>query len=419
MDGARGNGSVESVRLKYLLGAPHEGQDLDPDSLVPFAPMEAIGETGQLDLSEKRPVEAVVSGYTKFHGGDVLVAKITPCFENGKGAVVPELEGGIAFGTTELHVLTPGPGIDGRYLYYVTMSDVFRRLGEAEMTGAAGQKRVPEDFVKNFRLTTPQLEEQRLIAAYLDRETASIDRLISEKESLLKLLEQKHAAIVTQVLLEGLDARVPMKASGQQWLGDVPAHWGLRRAKWLFRERDERSVGGDEELLTVSHITGVSPRSEKEVNMFLAEDMAGYKMCYPGDLVVNTLWAWMGAMGVSSRFGIVSPSYHIYTPAKQLSSDYIDPLCRSKPFVAEVTRHSRGVWSSRLRLYPEEFFGIIFPVPPAPEQAAMVASVSEERRRSQVLGDSVSRSIGLLKARRQALISDAVTGRIPGASFNS
>ena len=120
---------------------------------VTFLPMEAIGERGNLDLSAERPVNEVQTGYSRFSEGDVVIAKITPCFENGKGALIRGTTTGIGFGTTELHVLTPGPELDGRFLYYATVDPRFRRLGKACMTGAAGQQRVPEDFVRNFRGT--------------------------------------------------------------------------------------------------------------------------------------------------------------------------------------------------------------------------------------------------------------------------
>ena len=104
------------------------------------------------------------------------------------------------------------------------------------------------------------------------------------------------------------------KDSGQDWLGVVPAHWTLLRAKRLFREVDERSKTGKEELLSVSHLTGVTPRRLKTVTMFMAESNVGHKVCRPGDLVINTLWAWMAALGVTKHTGIVSPAYAVYRP---------------------------------------------------------------------------------------------------------
>lgn len=173
-----------------------------------------------------------------------------------------------------------------------------------------------------------------------------------------------------------------------------------------------------EELLTVSHLTGVTPRAEKEVFMFKAESQEGYKRCYPGDFVVNTLWAWMGAMGVVRQSGIVSPDYHVYVTGPWYLPDYIDYLSRSRPFIAEVNRHSKGVWSSRLRLYPEAFFNIRLPVPPLDEQRAIVNALSTELSEARELETALKQSSVLLSERRTALITAAVTGQIDVVGAN-
>ena len=192
----------------------------------------------------------------------------------------------------------------------------------------------------------------------------------------------------------------------------IPADWQVERAKSLFRVRDERSEDGAEELLTVSHITGVTSRSEKDVYMFEADDKVGYKLCMPGDLAINTLWAWMGAMGISPLAGIVSPDYHVYTTRGELLPEFIELLCRSRPFVAEVNRWSKGVWSSRLRLYPDNFFEIRLPVPPQDQQLEIVHAVETDQLKANALRSSLQLSITLAKERRAALITAAVTGQI-------
>lgn len=140
---------------------------LNPDNKVSFVPMEAIGVNGGLDLERSLILGDVSGGYTEFQDGDVIVAKITPCFENGKGALAYGLTNGAAYGTTELHVLRAGPKFDKRFLFYLTVSSAFRSLGEAEMYGAGGQKRVPPEFSKNFPSPVPPLEEQHAIAMSL------------------------------------------------------------------------------------------------------------------------------------------------------------------------------------------------------------------------------------------------------------
>lgn len=266
---------------------------------------------------------------------------------------------------------------------------------------------------KELPFLVPPIDDQTQIAAYLDQETARIDKLIEAKESMLQLIEQKRAALISSAVTRGLDPKAPTKPSGLDWLGEIPEHWEIERAKNLFTVRDERSEDGEEELLTVSHITGVTSRAEKEVYMFKAEDMSGYKRCMKDDFATNTLWAWMGAMGVSPLDGIVSPDYHVYTSKGQILPEFMELLCRSKPFVAEVIRWSKGVWSSRLRLYPENFFEIRFPVPPKSEQKEIVAAIGDYKEKTAELSEALGESIKLLKERRSALITAAVTGQIP------
>src|SRR5699024_8983450 len=138
---------------------------------------------------------------------------------------------GFAFGTTELHVVRPEEKLDRRFLYYLTASELFRELGEGAMYGAGCQKRVPEQFIKDFRIPLPSLPAQRKVAAYLDRKTAEIDTLIEKKRRLLDLLAEKRTALITRAVTKGLDPDVPMKDSGIEWLGEIPAHWDVARLK--------------------------------------------------------------------------------------------------------------------------------------------------------------------------------------------
>jgi type I restriction enzyme S subunit len=146
--------------------------------------------------------------------------------------------------------------------------------------------------------------------------------------------------------------------------------------------------------------------------MFEAETTEGYKICQTGDLVINTLWAWMGAMGVSPVNGIVSPAYNVYVPSNRLDPQYVDALVRIPTFAEEATRYSKGVWSSRLRLYPEGFFRIWLPVPPLEGQRAIVAHIKAETAKLDSLRSATVRTVALLKERRAALIAAAVTGQI-------
>ncbi|MGV2108650.1 restriction endonuclease subunit S [Agrobacterium vitis] len=194
----------------------------------------------------------------------------------------------------------------------------------------------------------------------------------------------------------------------QMWFGRIPNDWKVKRARRLFQERIDPSSAGTEELLSVSHISGVSARSEKNVSMFLAESLEGYKLVNPGDLVVNTMWAWMGAMGTSPLSGCVSPSYAVYRNRDtSLSPSFVDFLVRSAPFIAEVNRRSKGVWASRLRLYPDAFLDIPLPVPPLSTQHAITEFVSRQTSQIDQLIAKKERIADLICAKWEALIDDA------------
>ena len=209
------------------------------------------------------------------------------------------------------------------------------------------------------------------------------------------------------------------KASGVGWIGEIPAHWEVKRNKRIFNERDDRSVTGKEELLTVSHITGVSPRAEKNVNMFLAATLEGYKRCSVGNLVINTMWAWMGALGISTFDGIVSPSYNVYQlKSSEYLPRYYDYLYRTPNHVGEIIRWSKGVWHSRLRLYPDAFFGMSTIMPPFREQTQIINFLDRKTGQIDELLRIKERRIELLHEQRAALINQAVTkGLDPNAKM--
>ena len=295
--------------------------------------------------------------------------------------------------------------------FFVSLAKWFINEMDREVHGSTMQHLTADAF-GGFPVLLPPHDQQARIAKYLDRETARLDALVEAKERVLGLLAEKRRALITRAVTRGLDPCTPLRDSGIPWLGEIPTRWETERARWLFRERDERSNTGEEELLTVSHLTGVTPRSEKDVNMFEAATTEGYKICLSGDLVINTLWAWMGAMGVAPEDGIVSPAYNVYEPRARLDPSYVDALVRLPVFAQEVTRYSKGVWSSRLRLYPEGFFAVSIPVPPLSEQREIVNFIATRTSRIDELQAATAHTITLLKERRSALIASAVTGQI-------
>lgn len=168
---------------------------------------------------------------------------------------------------------------------------------------------------------------------------------------------------------------------------------------------------GQEELLSVSHLTGVTSRSQKNVTMFKAASYVGSKLCRPGDIVINTLWAWMAALGASRHVGIVSPAYGVYRPhhADSFNPAYLDYLLRTRAYVAEYIGRSTGIRSSRLRLYPNQFLDIALIQPPRPEQDQIVAYLRAQDAHIARFIKAKRDLIKLLTEQKLRIIDHAVT----------
>jgi type I restriction enzyme S subunit len=273
------------------------------------------------------------------------------------------------------------------------------------------------DFVdfKRLPITVPPRAEQDRIVTFLDQKTTEINTAIAKKKRLIELLQEQKSILINQAVTRGLNPNVPMRDSGIEWIGSVPAHWEVKRTKYLFKEIDERSHLGTEELLSVSHLTGVTPRSEKtNIYMFMAEDYSGSKLCRENDVIFNIMWAWMGALGVSDRVGIVSPSYGVYRQRNPgtFNNWYLEQLLRSSEYIAEYNRRSTGLHSSRLRLYADMFFDMEISVPSITEQNEIELSVKNQLQQSEVIISATEREIEILWELKSVVIANVVTGQV-------
>ena len=258
----------------------------------------------------------------------------------------------------------------------------------------------------------PNRLEQESIVRYLDTKCAQVDTLIANVQAQIEKLKAYKQSLITEVVTKGLAPTVPMKDSGVEWIGEIPAHWEIKRGKVLFGESDARSTDGSEELLTVSQYTGITPRSQKNVNMFEALTLEGYKLCDVGDIAANTMWLWAGAIGVSAYSGVISPSYNVYRQkAENFVPSYLDCLLRAPMLVQEYASRSTGIRASRLRLYPKDFLDIMFPVPPVDEQQDIMSVLSEKFAAVDKLIAIKKFKIEKLEQYKKSLIYEYVTGK--------
>ena len=408
------------MRLKFAItfSPSTSTKRLAPDTPVTFAPMEAIQDgMGGLDTSRTALLADLKTGsYNVFSDGDVLLAKVTPCFENGKKCLAHDLTGGIGFATSEVHVMRPKQEkISPQFLMYLLSSDRFKTEGIISMTGSGGLKRVSAEAVLNHRIVVDDVSEQSAIVDYLDRETGRIDGLVENKTRFIALLKEKRAAVIDHAVTKGIDRNVEMKPSGVEWIGDIPAHWDTPRIATLFREAF-RKPDPDLPVLSVSIHNGVSDGElsdeERDRKVALSEDRTKYQGVEPGDLVYNMMRAWQGAFGAVAVSGLVSPAYVVARPIAEFRTKFLEHLLHTKSAAEEIRRYSRGIADFRMRLYWEYFRDIRVCLPPLPEQDEILSHIDRETARIEGLIVKTERSIALLKEKRAALITAAVTGKI-------
>lgn len=398
---------------------------LDPDSEVSFVPMDAVGEYGGIRLDQTRVISEIGSGYTEFQDGDVVVAKITPCFENGKGALAAGLVNKAAYGTTELHVLRPLPCLDKRFLFWLTVSDGFRKFGEADMYGAGGQKRVPPEFCKDFPLPLFPLEEQTTIADFLDRETGRIDTLVAKKRALVGLLKEKRTALISRTVTRGLPADVArefglephtrFKDSGVEWLGEVPEEWAVRR---FSREVSiaEGQVDPEREpyasmlLIGPEHVESGTGRLLQQLTALDQAAESGKYLSCKGNVIYSKIRPALRKLVIAPEDCLCSADMYPLRGIERVENKFIFWLFLSEQFSAWSVLEADRVAMPKINR--NTLNSLRMPVPPLPEQTAIAAYLDRETAKLDKLVEKVEAVVTRLQEYRTALITAAVTGKI-------
>ena len=200
-----------------------------------------------------------------------------------------------------------------------------------------------------------------------------------------------------------------MKDSGVPWLGEVPEHWEVRRIKTLFREKDERSGSSDCVLLSLTRARGIVPQAEASGRIASTDDLSKYKVCWPGDLVMNRMQAWSGMFALSTYTGVVSPDYSVFGAVSDAEGKFFEHLFKTPVFVDQFAQRSKGIGSGFNRLYTPDFGAVPAVIPPLPEQAAIVRFLDYVDRRIRRYIRAKQKLIKLLEEQKQAIIHRAVT----------
>lgn len=264
--------------------------------------------------------------------------------------------------------------------------------------------------MKNIAIPFPTISEQQAVVDYLKDKTLKIDQYVSARERERELLESLKQSEIANVVTKGLNSNVRMKDSGIPWIGMIPEHWELRRIKYIFSEKKEKSTTGKEMPLSLSKDKGIIPFSEKKNKTMESASYVGCKIVTKGDIVFNRFKARLFA--ISDYDGLVSSDYAVYCCNNTASLKYIVKLLNTEMYREAFNRKASGIGDGFSRLYTEDLFAFYAIFPPLEEQQAIVDYIEAKLSKIDSFMVDLQAEIDYLKEFKQRLISDVVTGQI-------
>lgn len=278
--------------------------------------------------------------------------------------------------------------------------------------GGGVRKILNFDELKRQYFVLPPLAEQQRIAEVLDRKCAKIDGLKADIQVQIDTLEQYKRSVITEAVTHGLNPSAPMKDSGINYISEHPIHWSLRRLKYILNERNERSVTGTEELLSVSLYKGVIPSTEMTNRTMQADSLIGYKRVYKGDLVFNKLNPGMARFGCSDYDGITSPDFAVYIVNENYcNAKFLQYLLKTDFYVEKIKSVSMGVGDGFTRLYSNQLYEFFVALPPRDEVSIIINYLDNKCAEiEQIIADKKTQ-IETLDGYKKSLIYEYVTGK--------
>ena len=358
---------------------------------VTFLGMADVSEEGRLINPNIVDYTKVSKGFTPFERGDILVAKITPCFENGKGADTNALPTQQGYGSTEFHVLRC-KDVDRRYMFLHTMSYEFRKKLESEMTGSAGQKRVQTESVASYLLGLPSADEQQRIAEILTVQ----DKAIELKEKLMAEKQRQKKYLIQQLL------------TGKKRLSGFDGEWKKVKLKKLLKERKTYSPKGAEYPHVTLSTEGIYAKSERyDRDHLVKNDDKEYKITHRGDICYNPANLKFGVICMNN-FGdaIFSPIYVTFEVIGKVCPEFLAAYLMRWDFINAVRKYEEGTVYERMAVKPEDFLKFEMMLPPYEEQVAIAKILSTADKEIELHRQDLEQE----KQKKKALMQLLLTG---------
>jgi type I restriction enzyme S subunit len=402
-------------RLKYAATVNDEAlsESTDADFELAYIDIGNVDSQGRVhDIVNYRFEDAPSRARRIVRDGDVIISTVRTYLQ----AIAPvENPPDNLIVSTGFAVVRPSNLLDHRFCKYALRASKFLWEVESRSTGVS-YPAINASDLGDIKVSLPEISAQQLIADYLDRETARIDGLIAQKERMLALLDEKRAALISRVVTRGLDSNAPLKASGQEWLGEIPAHWPTTKFSWdVFISEGQVDPEDDHfsemVLIAPNHIES---RTGQVIYKETSADqgaISGKYLCKEGDVIYSKIRPALRKVALADEDCLCSADMYALRPSERLLPQYLQYFLLSEDFSTWAELESARVAMPKINR--ETLSAIRIPVPPIQEQERIISEIRRGTERIDLQRRAIRVSVELLKERRAALITAAATGQIP------
>ena len=352
------------------------------------------------------------NGYNIVYAGDIVM-RLTD-LQNDQRSLRTGLvyEKGIV--TSAYVTLRPKMDLDSRYFHYLLHTfdvlKVFYNMGNGVRQGLNFAQ------LSKCKLIAPPLAEQERIAEFLDAKCAEMDALAGEIKEQIATLEEYKRSVITEAVTKGLDASVPMKDSGIEWIGEIPQAWDVRKGKYLFAQRNERGNNVKLQLLSPTQNYGVIPQDEYErlsgmsaVKLNENINLKALKTIHKGDYCIS-LRSFQGGFEYSMNEGVISPAYQVFYPTVKISGGYYKYLFKDKGFISVINSYAMSLRDGK-NISFEQFGNTVIPVPPLAEQEKIAEFLDAKCAEVDALIAEKQNQLATLEEYKKSVIFEYVTGK--------
>lgn len=402
------------MRLKdiTIFSPQYVGDNIDGD--VSFVPMESL-RNGTIDY-KTIPFLKAKGKYTYFGNQDLLIAKVTPCFENGNIAIARNLLNGIGFGSSEIFVLRPNKEVISQYLFYLSQSRDFQDKACATMCGVGGLKRISPLFMRTYEFDMPSIENQQRMVTYLDTKLSEIEHqvslLTSKRDAYLRLKK----SIINHAVTRGLNPNVKMKDSGIEWIGEVPEHWEVKRMKDICALSPNIKSCSEYEYGSYLPMEGLRLDQIETSDELVSTLQGRYTPFEDNDLLVAKVTPCFEngniaiAKGLTNGVGFGSSEIFVLRANKYNNIRFLFYMSLSSKFQDKACATMCGVGGLK-RISPLFMKTYIMAIPPSTEQNAIATYIDDKCAKIDTIVSNLDKQISRYGDLKRSLIDEVITGK--------